>query len=49
VTVLAIEDLRYLVGGWGISLLVVGGYALRLVLRGRKLTGRVPPEERRWT
>jgi hypothetical protein len=47
--VLALEDLRYLISGWGISLLAVGGYALRVVLRGRKLAGRVPPEERRWT
>jgi hypothetical protein len=46
---LAIDDLRYLVGGWGLSLLAIGGYSLRVVLRGRKLASRVPPEERRWT
>ena len=46
---LAVEDVGYLVAGWGLSLLAVGGYALRVVLRGRKLAQRVPPEDRRWT
>jgi hypothetical protein len=46
---LAVQDLGYLVAGWGLSLLGVGGYVLRVVLRGRKLAQRVPPEDRRWT
>ena len=46
---LAIEDIGYIAAGWGLSLLAIGGYALRVVLRGRKLAQRVPPEDRRWT
>ena len=39
----------YLAAGWGISLAILGLYAVRTVLRGRSLAARVPPEERRWS
>ena len=38
----------YLVAGWGISLVVLGGYAFGLVRRGRRLAPRVPVDGRRW-
>ncbi len=39
----------YVFAGWGISLVVLAGYALRMILRGKRLARQVPPEERRWT
>ena len=38
----------YLVAGWSISLVVLGGYAFGLVRRGRRLAPRVPVDGRRW-
>ena len=38
----------YLVAGWGIVVGVLGVYAVRLVRRGRALSGRVPEAHRRW-
>jgi hypothetical protein len=42
------NDWGYVVAGWGV---VVGGLALyagSILVRGRRLAGRVPPERRRW-
>ncbi|MEO7573530.1 MAG: hypothetical protein ABIX10_13940 [Acidimicrobiales bacterium] len=39
----------YVAAGWGIALVVLGGYALRTLRRGRALATQVPPEERRWS
>ena len=33
---------------WGLTLGPGALYAVRVVLRGRALAGRVPPERRRW-
>jgi len=46
---LAFTDVGYVAAGWSIALVVLGGYGLRTVRRGRALARRVPPEERRWT
>jgi len=46
---LAMTHVGYIAAGWGIALTVLGGYALRIVRRGRALAARVPPEERRWS
>ena len=35
--------------GWTIVLVVLAAYSLYVVLRGRALAARVPPEERRWS
>ena len=40
--------LGYLIAGWGISLVVLGGYGLRLARRGRSLSPLVPEDRRRW-
>lgn len=42
------NDIGYILGGWGLSLAVIGLYAQRLLARGRRLTDLVPPERRRW-
>lgn len=47
--VLAMTHTGYVVAGWTIPLALLGAYALRLVRRGRVLSERVPPEERRWS
>lgn len=46
---LAMTHVGYLAAGWGISLAVLGAYAVRTVRRGRSLAAQVPPEERRWS
>ena len=46
---LAMTHAGYVAAGWGISLAVLGAYALRTVRRGRSLAERVSPEERRWS
>jgi hypothetical protein len=45
----AFTHVGYVAAGWGIALVVLGGYALRTVRRGKALAQRVPPEDRRWT
>jgi hypothetical protein len=47
--ILAFTHMGYLAAGWGLSLAVLGGYAIRTVRRGRALAAQVPPEERRWS
>lgn len=39
----------YVAAGWSISLLALAVYAVRLVRRGRSLSERVPPGQRRWS
>ncbi len=46
---LAMTDAAYVFAAWGVSLAVLGAYALRVVRRGRSLSRRVPPAERRWS
>jgi len=43
-----VTHVGYLVAGWGIVIGVLGTYAVRLVRRGRALSGRVPDAHRRW-
>lgn len=38
----------YLAAGWSIGLAAIGFYALSVLVRGRALTKRVPPNRRRW-
>ncbi|MCQ3807788.1 MAG: hypothetical protein OXB92_13625 [Acidimicrobiaceae bacterium] len=40
--------LGYLLAGWGVSLGCGALYAVRLVLRGRRLSAAVPAGQRRW-
>jgi len=47
--VTAMTHAGYVAVGWTIPLIAFAGYSLRVVLRGRRLTEQVPPEERRWS
>jgi hypothetical protein len=47
--VVAMTHAGYVAAGWAIPLVLLGGYALRTLRRGRALGERVPPEERRWS
>ncbi len=38
----------YIAAAWIITFVVIGGYALSLVIRGRRLSRSVPVEKRRW-
>jgi len=42
------SHLGYLLAGWGITLATGALYAVRLVVRGRRLTARAPQQQRRW-
>ena len=41
-------DAGFVFAGWGISAAVIGVYTLWVWRRGRALSRRVPPTERRW-
>jgi len=43
------SDWGYVAMAWGITSAALVAYALWIVLRGRALSRRVPPEDRRWT
>ena len=38
----------YIAAGWSISAAVLVAYAVTILLRGRRLSGRVPARRRRW-
>lgn len=48
-SILAMTDGGYVGAAWGGAIVLIAGYALVVVRRGRKLSRRVPPEERRWS
>lgn len=38
----------HVIGGWGAVIVIIGLYAVLLLRRGRKLSNRLKPEDRRW-
>jgi hypothetical protein len=46
---IAMTHAGYVAAGWGCAVVVLGGYALTLARRGRKLSRQVPPGDRRWS
>jgi len=38
----------YVLTGWATVTAVLGGYAVSIIRRGRRLTAQVDPEYRRW-
>ncbi|MDQ2648254.1 MAG: heme exporter protein CcmD [Actinomycetota bacterium] len=46
---IAMTHTGYVAAAWGASLVAIAAYALRTVRRGRALSRRVPPEDRRWS
>jgi heme exporter protein CcmD len=47
--VLGMTHAGYVMTGWLVTFGAVGGYAVMTLLRGRRLSKRVPPRERRWS
>jgi hypothetical protein len=47
--IVAATHTGYIAAAWGTSLVLLAGYSVRTVLRGRALSRRVPPEDRRWS
>jgi heme exporter protein CcmD len=48
-TTVAMTHAGYVAAGWLATAALLGGYALSVVRRGRKLSRHVPREERRWS
>jgi hypothetical protein len=38
----------YVIAGWSVAVAAIVAYAVAVILRGRALSRRVPPEARRW-
>jgi hypothetical protein len=46
---IAMTHAGYVAAGWIGTAALIGGYALVVLRRGRKLSRQVPTEERRWS
>ena len=46
---IAMTNAYHVLLGWGIGLVVLAGYSIRTVRRGRTLAEQVPPDQRRWS
>ncbi len=44
-----VTHVGYVTAGWSLPLLLLGGYALSVLRRGRRLSERVAPADRRWS
>jgi CcmD family protein len=44
----SVDHWNYILGAWAVTVVVIGGYAIALIRRGRRLSREVPPESRRW-
>lgn len=42
------DDAGFVVGGYALTAVAIAAYALRVVVRGRRLTRALPEGERRW-
>lgn len=42
------NDWPTIVGAWAVGVFVIGGYAVMLVRRGRRLSRRLPAASQRW-
>jgi heme exporter protein CcmD len=42
------SDWGYVFLAWGITAVVLVAYSIWIIVRGRTLSRRVPPEQRRW-
>jgi hypothetical protein len=43
-----VDDAGFILGGYAVTAVALAAYAVRVVLRGRRVTRALPPEERRW-
>ncbi len=44
----SVDDWGFIIGAWAVTVVAIGGYAIAVLRRGRKLSRQVPPESRRW-
>ncbi len=44
----SVDDWGFILGAWAVSAAAIGGYAIAVLRRGRRLSRQVPPESRRW-
>jgi CcmD family protein len=44
-----VSDAPYVIAGYLLTSVGIGGYVVWLLSRGRRLTRQVPEERRRWT
>jgi hypothetical protein len=49
ISIFAMTDAGYVAAAWGGAFALIGGYTAVTLRRGRKLSRRVPPGERRWS
>ncbi len=42
------DMMKYVYAGWALIIVGVAVYAVLMILKGRQLAKRLPPEERRW-
>jgi hypothetical protein len=47
--ILSFDYVGYVAAGWLGAISLVGGYSLAVLRRGRRLSQRVPPGDRRWS
>ena len=47
--IFAMTDAGYVAAAWGGAFALVAGYAAVTLRRGRRLSRRVPPGDRRWS
>ena len=48
-SIVAMTDGGYVAAGWVGAMVLVGGYALVTLRRGRRISRRVPEGDRRWS
>ncbi|HBX76222.1 MAG TPA: hypothetical protein DEG43_01110 [Acidimicrobiaceae bacterium] len=41
-------QMTFVYSAWGVTAFAVGGYAVSVIRRGKKLSNQVPAEKRRW-
>lgn len=45
---LAANELGYVFASYGVTIVLLSGFAALTIVRGRRLGRRLPPEDRRW-
>ncbi|HUF97971.1 MAG TPA: hypothetical protein VMM60_07550 [Ilumatobacter sp.] len=48
-TTLAMENAGYIIGSYVVTLVVIGGFATRVLLKGRRLADQVDDADKYWT
>ena len=43
-----VDEMKWVYFAYGLSIVVLGGYAMWTIARGRRVGRQLPPDERRW-